>query len=503
MGSSAPATRAAAGALALLLLVCAAGAARAQNEFDRGLELFESGAYAEAERAFEQAARARPGDARALYYAGLAASKQDDPARAAGAFERAASLDPDLPHLQASLGVAYYEIGDLGNAAVHLERAHAADSSDGSALYFLGLLDWRYARYERAIDRFERAAEVDPEFAALAWYGAGRSHRALGNEALAGEAFRRAIELDEDGEIAADAGRMLAPSDYADRRDKRWSLRASAGFEGDSNLTVSELDLTSDEGDVGAVFALGTDIRVFERGATEVEVGYDFYQSLYADRNDLNLRTHAPYVAMSSGVGGIDPSLTYRFSHSKLGGDGFLDVHTAAFGVGRSLTSWWYGLAAYDIEGLAYEEDRGRDAVRNVFRVEQFFASSDQLFSAFLGWRIERNEAEDAEFDYLGNTLRAQLEMLSPIGRDEARLELGYEYRARGYDEATPSSDESPGTGGEKREDRRHTGWAELKMPLAEHLDGIVRFTQIGSLSKLRSQDFNESVINCRVELWF
>jgi tetratricopeptide (TPR) repeat protein len=515
MGSSAPAPRTATGALALLLLVCAAGAAGAQNEFERGLELFESGAYAEAERVFEQAARAQPGDARALYYAGLAASKQDDPARAVEAFERAADLDPDLPHLQASLGVAYYEIGELGNAAAHLERAHAADSSDGSALYFLGLLDWRYARYERAIDRFERAAEADPEFAALAWYSAGRSQRALGNEALAQEAFRRAIELDEDGDIAADAGRMLMPSDYADRRDKRWSLRASAGFEGDSNLTVSELDGAADEGDVGIMFALSTDIRVFERGATEVEVGYDFYQSLYSDRNDLNLRTHTPYVTVSSGVGAIDPSLTYRFSHSKLGGDNFLDVHTAAFGVGRSLTSWWYGLAAYDIEGLVYEEDTGRDALRNdgrdvasdalrnVFRVEQFFASSDERFSAFLGWRIERNEAEDAEFDYLGNTLRVQLEMLSHIGRDESRLELGYEYRARGYDEPTTDGDGNPLTGGEKREDRRHTGWAELTMPLVEHLDGVVRFTQIGSLSNLRSQDFDESVISCRLELWF
>ncbi|HEY5656418.1 MAG TPA: tetratricopeptide repeat protein, partial [Myxococcota bacterium] len=497
------AARTAACGLALLLLVCAAGAARAQGAFERGLELFESGAYEQAEIAFEEAARRQPDDARAPYYAGLAASKQGDPARAIEAFQRAAAIDPDLPHLQASLGVAYYEAGDLESAAAHLERAHAADAYDGSALYFLGLIDWRYARYERAIDHFERAAAVDPEFAALAWYGAGRSHRALGNEAQAEEAFRRAIELDEDGAIAADAEGILAPTDFADNRSKRWSLRVSAGFEGDSNLTVDEQDLTTDEGDLGGTFELGTDLRVFEYGDTELEVGYDFYQSLYADLDELNLRTHAPYVALSSALGGFDPSLTYRYAHSKLGGDSFLGVHTAAFGLGRSLTSWWYGLAAYDIEGLVYERETARDALRNVFRLENFLVSSDRMFSAFVGWRIERNDAQDHEFDYVGNTLRAQLEVPSPIGGDKARLEFGYEFRARDYDEPTSAAQLPPGTDGRKRRDRRHSGWVELTMPLIEHLDAVVEFRQIGSISNLRTQDYDESVINCRLEVWF
>jgi tetratricopeptide (TPR) repeat protein len=502
-GSSAPALGAAAGTLALLVLVCTAGAARAQSEFERGRELFEAGAYAEAELAFEEAARAQPDDARAPYYAGLAASKQDDPARAVEAFQRAAARDPDLPHLQASLGTAYYELGDLQNAAAHLERAHAADPSDGSALYFLGLIDWRYARYESAIDHFERAAAAGPEFAALAWYGVGRSQRALGNEALAEEAFRRAIELDEDGAIAAEAESMLAPVEYADRREKRWSFRAGAGFEGDSNLVVDELDINTNDGDVGAAFNLDMDIRVFERGATEVEIGYDFYQSLYSDLDEFNLRTHAPYVAVSSALRGVDPSLTYRFAHSRLGGDGFLDAHTAAFALGRQLTSWWYGLAAYDLEGLVYEDETGRDALRNAFRLDQSFVSSDRLFSAFIGWRIERNEAQDREFDYRGNTLRAELELPSPIGRDDTRLGLGYEFRARDYDDPTPDSIDAPGTGSKDREDRRHTGWVELTLPLVEHLDAVVRFTQIGAISNLSSQDYDASVINCRLEVWF
>jgi tetratricopeptide (TPR) repeat protein len=489
--------------LALLLPVWATGAAQAQSEFERGRELFEAGAYAEAELAFQAAARAQPDDARAHYHAGLAASKQDDPARAIEDYQRAAERDPDLPHLQASLGIAYYELGDLQSAAAHLERAHTSDPSDGSALYFLGLIDWRYGDYESAIDHFERAAAAGPEYAALAWYGTGRSQQALGNEALAQEAFRRAVELDEDGAIAADAEAMLAPSEYAQRRDKRWSLRAGASFVGDSNLTVDELDLNADEGDVGVAFDVGADIRVFERGATEVEVGYDFHQSLYADLDDFNLRTHAPYVAVSTGLRGVDPSLTYRFAHKRLGGDGFLDMHTAAFALGRQLTSWWYGLAAYDLEGLAYEESTGRDALRNAFRLEQFFGSSDELFSLFIGWRIERNEAQDGEFDYRGNTLRAKLELPSPIGRDDTRLELGYEFRARDYDEATPSTSVPLGTGGEDREDRRHTGWVELTLPLVEHLDAVVRFTQIGSISNLSSWDYDESVINCGLEVSF
>ncbi len=502
-GSSAPALRAALGTFALLLLVCAAAAARAQGEFERGRELFEAGAYAEAERAFEEAARAQPDDARAPYHAGLAASKQDDPARAIDHFERAAELDPDLPHLQASLGIAYYELGDLRSAAAHLERAQTSDPADGSALYFLGLIDWRYADYQSAVEHFERAAAAGPDYAALAWYGIGRSQQALGNEAQAQEAFRRAVELDEDGAIASDAEIMLAPAEYADRRDKRWSLRAGVGFLGDSNLVVDELDLDTSDGDVGAAFDVGVGVRVFERGPTEVEIGYDFHQSLYADLDELNLRTHAPYVAVSSRLRRFEPSLTYRFAHKRLGGDGFLDAHTAAFALGRQLTSWWYGLAAYDLEGLAYKEDTGRDALRNAFRLEQFFVSSDELFSAFIGWRIERNDAQDGEFDYRGNTLRATLELPSPIGRDDTRLELGYEFRARHYDEATSATSVPPGTEGEDREDRRHSGWIELTLPLVKHLDAVVRFTQIGAISNLRSMDYDASVIDCGFEVRF
>jgi tetratricopeptide (TPR) repeat protein len=502
-GSSAPAPRAITGTFALLLLLCAAGAARAQAEFERGLELFEAGAYAEAELAFKAAERANPDDARAPYHAGLAASKQDDPARAIEAFQRAAELDPDLPNLQSNIGVAYYELGDLENAATHLERAEVLDPSDGSAPYFLGLIDYRYARYESAIAHFEGSAAADPTYAARAWYGIGRAQQELGNEALAEESFRRAVELDEDGTIADDVEALLAPTEFADTHRKRWSLRAGAGFLGDSNVIVDELDLNADQGDIGGSFDIGIDLLVFERGATEVEIGYDFYQSLYEDLEGFNRRIHAPYVALKTGLGGFEPSLAYRFAHTKLGGDGFLDMHTAAFGLGRQLTSWWYGLAAYDLEGLAYEEETGRDATRNAFRVDQSFVSSDELFSAFIGWRIERNDAQDGEFDYRGNTLRAELEVPSPIGRDEARLEFGYEFRARAYDDPTPISVDGRGTGGEDREDRRHSGWVELTLPFVKHLDAVVRFTQIGSISNLPRQDFDESIIDCRFELWF
>jgi tetratricopeptide (TPR) repeat protein len=458
------------------------GTARAQGEFERGLELFEAGAYAEAQQAFEAAERAHPDDARAPYYAGMAAGKQDDPARAIEAFQRAAERDPDLPHLQASIGVAYYELGDLENAATHLQRAEAADASDGSAPYFLGLIDYRYGRYESAVAHFEGAAAADPAYAARAWYGIGRAQQELGNEALAEQAFRRAAELDEDGAIAADVEVLLAPTEFADTRRKRWSLRAGVGFLGDSNVIVDELDINADQGDIGGSFDIGVDLLVFERGATELEIGYDFYQSLYEDLEDFNRRIHAPYVALKTGLGDFEPQLTYRFAHSRLGGEGFLDTHTAAFGLGRQLTSWWYGLAAYDLEGLAYEEETGRDATRNAFRIDQSFVSSDELFSAFIGWRIERNDAQDGEFDYRGNTLRAELVVPSPIGRDEARLEFGYEFRARDYDDPTLDLD-GRGTGGEDREDRRHSGWVEFTLPLVKHLDAVLRFTQIGSIS--------------------
>ena len=479
------------------LLASASGAA-AEDSFDRGMAAYDAASYEEALFHFDQAVSETPASAGAHYFRGLTLQRLERYPESVAALETARGLDPSLPALDLNLGIALYRMGDCAAAGPALERATSEDPADVYPQYFLGLCAQEDGRDAEAVTHLERATS-DPELEQLAWFHVGHSYSRLGRMDAAEEAYLRAARIDPNGELAATARRRAAALADGRLTDKPWWVRASAGLEYSDNLTVTQLDVTTDESDVAGVFDFGAGYRVIDQGPTELEISYDLYQSLYSDITDLNLQAHSFSAFGTTDVEGFDPTLGYRFTRSLLGGDGFLALHDVTAGVGRALFAPWYVDASYNFESRNFDEAPDRDGFRNSLVLSQFFFWGQEFpTTGTLRWRLEGQDAEGSEFDYLGNYIRVGVRGPVPFAGPLERLRYGvsYEYFSKDYDNVTPSI-------GKKRDDSNNTFRLQLRHPIVRYLEGVFDYQYINQDSNLPSADFAENILTWRIEANF
>lgn len=465
---------------------------------NKGVEALSEGREADAQRHFEKAVRANPDSAEVHYYLGLMSSRRGQQAAAIKAFQEADRLDSKWSGLQASLGIAYYKTDELSLAESHLKKALRQNGEDASASFFLGLCLQRQDRYRESIAHFQTTAKYSPELEALAWYNIGRSRAELGQIKSAKRALYRAMELDQNGD-AGDAALALLMSFGAEveSESKPWSVTLGGGLEYDDNLSVPESDFNSGESDTAAVFDLSA-IYETDWREVELEAGYDFYQSLYFDVDDLDMHSHSISGTATTEYKEFDPSASYRYTNIRLGGDPYLQVHSASIGAGRVLQEWWYVNIAYNLQGRDFDDgdDSDRDGLRNILAVDHYFFYRPRQLSGILSWYLEVQDADGSEFDYLGNRLRFNLRGPTEIKGLEVQLEVGYDFEDRDYDNVTPSI-------GKKRWDKRHTFHTRARIPVAPPMDVVFDYRYIDSDSNLPEQDYEQNIVTLRVEMRF
>jgi len=130
--------------------------------FADGESAYQAKNYSEAAKVFELYTGQRPDNAWGHFMLGLSTWKAGDLAKAEGAFEKALTLDPD--HFK---------------SLVNLSRV---------------LIDQK--RFDDALDKLTRAADLDPKSTDVQRL-LGRAYHAQGKTDEAVEAYRRAIELDD------------------------------------------------------------------------------------------------------------------------------------------------------------------------------------------------------------------------------------------------------------------------------------------------------------------
>lgn len=112
----------------------------------KGMELFNARAFADAQRMLDLAVRADPGDWEATYFAGLAEIELKQFDRAVPYLEKALTLQPREVKIITALGVCYFKMGRLDMARGYFWAAFAADPGNADArglVETMAKLQWR------------------------------------------------------------------------------------------------------------------------------------------------------------------------------------------------------------------------------------------------------------------------------------------------------------------------------------------------------------------------
>ena len=470
----------------------------AQDAFSRGVDLYNQGRYDQAETALMDALQSAPRSADIYYYLGLVASKKGEQARAVAAYKRAAKLNPGLAGVQLSMGIAYYKM-NLDELAINsFKRATIQDPNDASAPFFLGLSYQDKGKYNEAIQWLKEAAMLDPNYEQLAYYNIGVAQAKSGDTSAAKKSLSRAITADPSSETGMDAQNYLAALEGGNegvtpsKPSKRWYISANAGVEYDDNVTVSEVDNTTGLEDTAAVFDFSAAYQIYKTRTSEIELGYDFYQSLYDDLSNFDLQSHMFSAIGSSEFGSLDGTLSYSFNYLKLGGESFLKIHSVMPSIGFSLIDNMYQTLSYNYKDKEFTNNTARNADVNAVGLDNYYFFKDGRSYGYLNLRLEDENTVDPQYDYGAYYITVGAKSTLPIFAINPEIRVSYQYYLKDYSNITPSI-------GEERKDKRSTVTLTIDKQFSDIFNIKLNYQYVDANSNLSSSDFNENIFTVTV----
>jgi len=134
--------------------------------------------------------------ARQLAFVGTVYFLNQDYMNAAIAWKKSEAIAPLDPHLEFSLAMAYIRMAHPGWARDVLESLAAKNGKEALYPYWLGRLDYDGHEYNKAIQHFQHAIELDPRMS-RAYDNLGLCYYYQNKNELAVKNYRKAIELEK------------------------------------------------------------------------------------------------------------------------------------------------------------------------------------------------------------------------------------------------------------------------------------------------------------------
>lgn len=288
------------------------------------------------------------------------------------------------------------------------------------------------------------------------------------------------------GDLAAQAGEENGAEANGDNRNS-FSAELRVGGEYDSNVSVDELDASSEQSDYAALLEgqLVFQRRVSEDG--QFTLGYDLSQSLYDEFSELNRQTHILSADLNTGFGDTDAGISYHYVNSRLDGNDFLTLQRASVYGSRFLSKKWFARLAYVYSDKDIENRRDRDADTNAGEIDVYWFRQGLRSYFNAGYRYKDEDATGDQFDYKSNSFKLRYIRRFELFDRLAKLELAWRYEDRDYSSPTLEI-------GEDRDDERNRWQVEVEIPVLEQAAVIVYYNFNDYDSNLQRADYRQHI---------
>lgn len=281
------------------------------------------------------------------------------------------------------------------------------------------------------------------------------------------------------------AGLGQTPDGADDQRAVAFEL--GAGIEYDSNVAVLELDTSTNAGDAAARFDFGVGYNRPAAGRLDLRAGYSFSETVHADFDDFDLRIHRGSATVGFDLEKADTGAMFQYARAELDGQEFLALTQVSPFVSKLLGERLFLRFAYIYSDKDFAANPGRAAKADSWSSDVYvFVNGLETYLLF-GYRHDTEDAIDAQFDYAGRGLRAQLSRRIAAGSRELTLKVGVRFEQRDYDNPTLSI-------GAPRGDDRFRFEASADIPLGARTTARIGYKHADHQSNLPSVDFNEDV---------
>lgn len=272
-----------------------------------------------------------------------------------------------------------------------------------------------------------------------------------------------------------------------------WSVEAGAGVEYDTNVSVSEVDLSSGESDYAltADFQIGARQRFSER--TQGSLTYDISHSRYREFSRVDRLTHFLGADLNTEVGGASAGVSAYYIDTTLDGDGFLSFLRLSPALSGFVSQRWFARGAYVYSERDIDERPRRDALTHAGEIDFYYFHRGLRSYANIGYRYREEDAVAEEFDFRAHAFKLRyIRRFDLFGR-QAKAEAAVRYELRDYTNDEPTIDEP-------RNDDRLRWKLDFEIPVTGGFTWQWYYSYGDYSSNLPRADFTQTIVGTRLQ---
>lgn len=278
---------------------------------------------------------------------------------------------------------------------------------------------------------------------------------------------------------------------------------AETGFEYDSNLTVDELDQSSNKSDNALLLGAGAEVTGNPLEQLTLTAAYDLSTRRYQSNAAFDQDIHLLSLDASYQIGSLTLGASQHSSHARLDSEAFLNVHRSSLYLGKLIGDDLYVMASLIDGRKSFHGDDARDArIRGVGLDSFYFLNNGKtLLSAGLQ-RSKENASADV-FDYQLLAGRARIRHHFDLYGQKSALQFGLRYETRDYDQRLtdmqgsgfPVFDQSAALSGSRTDKIRSLdlSWA---LDLTKRLRTEAKVERIDARSPVESADYSKTLVS-------
>ncbi len=293
--------------------------------------------------------------------------------------------------------------------------------------------------------------------------------------------------------VACACGPPLRAQESKEPGGTTWTLEAGAGLEYDTNVSVSEVDLSSGESDYAltADFQIGVRQRFSER--TQGSLTYDISQSNYREFSRVDRLTHFLGADLNTEIGGASAGISAYYIDSRLDGDGFLSFLRVSPALSGFVSQRWFARGAYVYSERSIDERPRRNALTHAGEIDLYYFHRGLRSYANVGYRYRDEEAVADEFDFGAHSFKLRyIRRFDLFGR-QAKAEAALRYELRDYRNDEPTIEEP-------RNDDRLRWKLDFEIPVSSHFTWQWYYSYGDYTSNLPRADFTQTIVGTRLQ---
>jgi tetratricopeptide (TPR) repeat protein len=427
----------------------------------RAILAYEEKRYQEALDTLQEALKADPQNADALYYTGLVRVALGQPEQAIESLEKARALHPSDEATQFQLGVVYFSLGKYEQAQPLLEAVFAKNPKLDGLGYYVGFMRYRNKDYQGALQAFRTGASTDPNIQQLTKFYSGLALGILGLPERASSEIAEAMRLAPASALTGPAERMRE-SISAAPSERPYHLQVRVGGLYDDNVPVIPNNtpdplvqilrnqihrswgyVTSVQGDYTVKPAQYFDVPPAKLIPLSLTAGFSFFTTQDTTFHRFSILDNQGYVSANySGSLGSVPygsALQYAYDYLMLGGNEFVARHTVSSAFTLVEGEWPQGASNYTSFQFQYQHKRyafsyqpiqaekrdGSNYMAGLTHTVAFEGGKHLLRAGYLAdWELPQG----ADFTYFGNRIVAGGQYTFPWQKPLYGLTFTYDF---------------------------------------------------------------------------